>query len=234
MDFGENLKHAREQKGYTQQHLADELYVTRQAVSKWECGTRYPDLFTAKCIADILDVSIDSLVSNDEMKSFSEKQSIVQSRIGEQIISSLYAIVVLFSVIELSQKIIGVTTQFKSLVDGITAQSAVFFVLQILFCISVLYLSLLAFVKSIKDKLNPKEAGIIGMCFFGYYALNNITVIAFRYPIWKMILINYALVMFIIIIGAYFLRNKSKLCCLHYISSLYHCRITLYCVLIGT
>lgn len=53
-DFGENLKKARTEKGITQQTLADHLFVTRQAVSWWEGGSRYPDLMTAKKIATIL------------------------------------------------------------------------------------------------------------------------------------------------------------------------------------
>lgn len=58
IEFGEKLKHLREEKGMTQQTLADLLYVTRQAVSRWECGARYPDLMTAKRIAEVLETSI--------------------------------------------------------------------------------------------------------------------------------------------------------------------------------
>ena len=38
VEFGEQLRKAREAKGMTQQTLAEHLYVTRQAVSRWECG----------------------------------------------------------------------------------------------------------------------------------------------------------------------------------------------------
>lgn len=38
VEFGEQLRRAREAKGITQQTLADELYVTRQTVSRWESG----------------------------------------------------------------------------------------------------------------------------------------------------------------------------------------------------
>jgi transcriptional regulator with XRE-family HTH domain len=38
MEFGEKMKQIREEKGMTQQAVADKLYVTRQAVSRWECG----------------------------------------------------------------------------------------------------------------------------------------------------------------------------------------------------
>lgn len=41
VEFGEQLRRAREEKGMTQQSLAEQLYVTRQAVSRWECGDRY-------------------------------------------------------------------------------------------------------------------------------------------------------------------------------------------------
>lgn len=54
-EFGEKVKRAREEKGMTQQSLSEHLYVTRQAVSRWECGARYPDLLNAKKLADILE-----------------------------------------------------------------------------------------------------------------------------------------------------------------------------------
>ena len=44
-EFGEQLRKAREEKGMTQQSLAEKVYVTRQTVSRWEGGERYPDLY---------------------------------------------------------------------------------------------------------------------------------------------------------------------------------------------
>ena len=38
VEFGEKVKRTREEKGMTQQTLANHLYVTRQTVSRWECG----------------------------------------------------------------------------------------------------------------------------------------------------------------------------------------------------
>ena len=55
VEFGEQLRKAREAKGMTQQSLAEQLYVTRQSVSRWECGDRYPDLLTTKKISQILE-----------------------------------------------------------------------------------------------------------------------------------------------------------------------------------
>ena len=65
MDFGEKIKELREAKGMTQQNLADLLFVTRQTVSRWEGGSRYPDLVTAKNLADILDTTVDALMADD-------------------------------------------------------------------------------------------------------------------------------------------------------------------------
>ena len=68
VEFGEQLRRAREEKGLTQQSLAEKLYVTRQSVSRWECGDRYPDLLTTKKISEILEVSLDDLLSGKEME----------------------------------------------------------------------------------------------------------------------------------------------------------------------
>ena len=78
-EFGENLKRIREEKGLTQQTLADYLFVTRQAVSRWEGGSRYPDLMTAKKMSQFLEVSLDELLSDDDLKSYVEKNAILDS-----------------------------------------------------------------------------------------------------------------------------------------------------------
>jgi len=67
-EFGEQLRKAREAKGMTQQTLAEELYVTRQTVSRWECGDRFPDLITTKKLSQTLEISVDELLSEDEVK----------------------------------------------------------------------------------------------------------------------------------------------------------------------
>lgn len=77
MEFGEKLKQARQNKGLTQQTMAGKLYVTRQAVSRWECGARYPDLLTAKKISQILDISIDELLSDEELRENIEKEPLL-------------------------------------------------------------------------------------------------------------------------------------------------------------
>lgn len=105
MEFGEKVKSLREAKGMTQQTLAEQIYVTRQAVSRWECGARFPDLLTAKKIAQILEVSIDELVSGEELKEKMEKESVL-ARPAENVLqtvlytvgASSYLLMCIFSV----------------------------------------------------------------------------------------------------------------------------------------
>lgn len=91
IEFGEKLKTARDEKGMTQQTLANSLYVTRQAVSRWECGARYPDLLTAKKLSEILGVSLDELLSGEETAAYSAESPITTSQRTERIQSALYA-----------------------------------------------------------------------------------------------------------------------------------------------
>ena len=65
MTIGEMIRTRREEQGMTQQELAGNLYVSRQTVSRWESGSRCPDLMTVKKIAGILGVSLDELVPGE-------------------------------------------------------------------------------------------------------------------------------------------------------------------------
>ncbi len=92
VELGEKIKRLREEKGMTQQTLAEQLYVTRQAVSRWECGARFPDLLTAKKIARILDTSIDDLVSGEELKEKIEKEPLLARPVENIVQTILYTI----------------------------------------------------------------------------------------------------------------------------------------------
>ena len=66
MNFGEKLKSLRIKNEYSQETLAEMINVSRQAVTKWENGNGMPDIENLKLIADIFDVTIDSLVRDEE------------------------------------------------------------------------------------------------------------------------------------------------------------------------
>lgn len=58
----EVLKILREQKGLTQDQLAERVLVTRQAVSRWETGETVPNAETLKLLSRLFDVSINTLL----------------------------------------------------------------------------------------------------------------------------------------------------------------------------
>lgn len=67
MDFGEKLKALRTERGLTQEQLAARLYVSRTAVSKWETGGGSPNLDSLQAVARLFDVSVDDLLSTDDL-----------------------------------------------------------------------------------------------------------------------------------------------------------------------
>lgn len=77
LNFAENFKKYRKQKGVTQENIAEELGVSGQSVSRWEVGICYPDLELLPSIANYFGISIDSLLSNDkESRERAEKEFI--------------------------------------------------------------------------------------------------------------------------------------------------------------
>ncbi len=73
MTLGEKIKELRTARGMTQEQLADAVYVTRAAVSKWETGKGYPAIDSLKLIAELFGVSIDELISGDDVRLKREK-----------------------------------------------------------------------------------------------------------------------------------------------------------------
>jgi transcriptional regulator with XRE-family HTH domain len=67
MEFHEKLKQLRRQKGLTQEELAQLLYVSRTAVSKWESGRGYPGIDSLKELAKTFSVTVDELLSGEEL-----------------------------------------------------------------------------------------------------------------------------------------------------------------------
>ncbi len=77
MTFGEKLKEARKEAGLSQEQFAEKLSVSRSAVAKWEAGGGMPDINNLKAMAQLLDVSIDYLLDEDEKLSFNETKEAI-------------------------------------------------------------------------------------------------------------------------------------------------------------
>ena len=75
MEFNEKLQDLRKKKGLTQEELAESLYVSRTAISKWESGRGYPNIDSLKAIAKFFGVTIDELLSGDELLTIAEEDT---------------------------------------------------------------------------------------------------------------------------------------------------------------
>lgn len=63
--FAKMLRKIRTDKGLSQRELADKIYVTRSAITRWENGSRMPDADTLARLCQFLDVNLDFLLGND-------------------------------------------------------------------------------------------------------------------------------------------------------------------------
>ena len=73
MEFHEKMQELRKRKGLTQEDLAKALYVSRTAVSKWESGRGYPGIDSLKAIAKFFSVTVDELLSGEELLTIAEE-----------------------------------------------------------------------------------------------------------------------------------------------------------------
>lgn len=73
MEFCEKLQELRKKRGLTQEELAEQLYVSRTAISKWESGRGYPSIDSLKAIAKYFSVSVDDLLSGDTVLAIAEE-----------------------------------------------------------------------------------------------------------------------------------------------------------------
>ena len=67
MEFNEKLQELRKSKGLTQEDLAQQLYVSRTAISKWESGRGIPNMESLKAISKFFDISLDELLSGEKL-----------------------------------------------------------------------------------------------------------------------------------------------------------------------
>ena len=80
MEFNEKLQQLRKNKNMTQDELAEALYVSRAAVSKWESGRGLPSIDSLKDISKFFSVSIDEMLSGEKLLSLAEKENSSNTR----------------------------------------------------------------------------------------------------------------------------------------------------------
>lgn len=89
--LGNYIKEKRTEKGYSQKQLAQMLYVTESAVSKWERGANYPDITMISDLCRVLDISEHELItaSNDDDYRQIKRESKLYRRITDAVFITL-------------------------------------------------------------------------------------------------------------------------------------------------
>ena len=85
MDISEKILKLRKANNMTQEQLAEQLQVSRQAVSKWESGQAVPDADKLPAMSDLFHVTIDYLLKPSEIDELSIKTEILEKQQQEMI-----------------------------------------------------------------------------------------------------------------------------------------------------
>lgn len=177
MDFGEKIKELREAKGMTQQNLADRLFVTRQTVSRWEGGSRFPDLVTAKNLADILDTTVDSLMADDSSMQI-EQRARSYGRLAGKIETMVIALCVAIS---FGNLFFSCWWLRDCAVEKLFSTDHWYFpflsIIDILFSAFFALMLTSSMIKTIKKELPIGKTGILGVVFFIYRGLADLVLV---------------------------------------------------------
>lgn len=101
MDLGQRLKQLRTEKHLSQESVAFELNVSRQAVAKWENNASKPSTANLMAICDLYGISLDELISNksDELSAEQTEQNKSKGKTAIVILSVVGGILLILSVI---------------------------------------------------------------------------------------------------------------------------------------
>ena len=124
--IGKFIAECRKVKGLTQEQLAEKLYITDRAVSKWERGLSLPDAGIMLELCSLLDINVNELLNGEriEMKDYKEKNEELLLELARQdenknrkilnitIIASILAVVSYIAVIIMSSLAFGEGLKF--------------------------------------------------------------------------------------------------------------------------
>ena len=154
MEFHEKLQELRKKRGLTQEELAEGLYVSRTAISKWESGRGYPSIDSLKEISSYFSVTIDELLSSEKLLSIAEKEN----KINLQNMCDL-----LFGLLDVFAFVLIVLPLYPNIVDGFVYSVNLFAYTQItllnrsLYCIMFIFLVVVGIIKLILTKLGMQR-----------------------------------------------------------------------------
>ncbi len=154
MNFGEKIQKLRNQNKWTQEELAEKLYISRTAVSKWESGKGYPNIDSLKEIAKIFNITIDELLSGEEIIGIAKNENNTNiKKVNNLIYGLLDVISILFIFLPLYAK---KTESFVYSVSLFNANEISSF-LKIGYIVFLLVLSLIGIIEIIINFIDNKK-----------------------------------------------------------------------------
>ena len=213
-EFGENIKRIREELGMTQQTLAEKLYVTRQAVSRWENGSRYPDLLTARKLSQALGTGLDDLLSDDDMSKLVKNNPVTEYPVDKRVTTAFFAVMLTVY----SFRILWLAVNLHNFSLTMSTIEWLFLIPQV----TMIFLTIVfgySTVMSVKDRITPKIAGLISAVFFGTRMLERLfvhfdSISQKLYPDTKMMIYDVCVILFnlaaVIISIWYFTGDRTK------------------------
>ena len=134
MEVAEKLQKLRKAKNLTQEQLAQQLYVSRTAISKWESDRGYPNIDSLKAISKFFGISIDELLSGDELIEVCQKES--ETKV-------LQVKSVVFAVLDIMAFMLLFLPVFKQESDGKFLSVSLFQLTSIMPYMKVIYIALI-------------------------------------------------------------------------------------------
>lgn len=159
---------------------------------------------TAKKLSEVLEVSLDELLSGEEMKKCVEKNPIVESPVIGRVQSALYAFA---GVVYLLMSILAI----RFLTPELAGANLQVIGYEISYLFGYVLITMLLFgglVFSIRGKLTPKKTGVIAAAYFGLQILSNIFGLMQTPGIWPAAFQSIIYLLCIAVIVEYYFRAR--------------------------
>ena len=153
MDFGKKIQKLRKQNKWTQEELAQKLYISRTAVSKWERGASYPNIDSLKDIANLFNITIDELLSTEEIINLAKKEN--NSNINKTT-NLIYGLLDIISILFIFLPIFAYKIDNIIYSVSLTNQNDISNTIKILYIIILSILSLIGIVELILNFIDNK------------------------------------------------------------------------------
>ena len=99
MDLSEKLQKLRKENNLTQEDLAQKLFVSRTAISKWETGRGMPSMESLQLISKYFDISLDLLLSNEEIIDLAKNENKENIRKSFEFFTGIINILAIFALL---------------------------------------------------------------------------------------------------------------------------------------